>query len=293
MSNAILCGATAASLASFIIAASCFDALAATPSVDAAEHMTDDVLEEIIVTATRRALPLQEAPVSMSALSQTTLHAIGARDIPDYYVHVPGINYTDDSWSHRVAIRGISTGSLEPRPLSALYLDDTPMMTVTGPPALGQLGGPHPEVFDLNRIEVLRGPQGTLFGTSAMGGAIRMVTNSPDPRAWYANAETAISSTLHGGDDYQISGVLNAPLSQGAAVRLVGFYRDDSGFIDDPQRSLANVNSNRTSGGRAVALWQATENLSFTLGAHHQQRRTGGLNVADNAVGSYAQARYR
>ena len=254
----------------------------------------DDVLEEIIVTATRRATSIQAAPLSVTALTGSQLRAIGARDLPDYFALVPGLNYGDDGWSPRVVIRGVGSGTfVEPRPLSALYLDDTPMMTLTGPPQLGQISGPHPEVFDLARIEVLRGPQGTLFGTSALGGAIRMITNAPDPDGWYAGAEGDFSSTSHGSDNYQISGILNVPLiPDKAAMRAGGFFRDDAGFIDDVQRAIPNVNSVETSGGRVALLWRPVSALTFTLRGHHQARNTGGLSFADGELGEYSQARY-
>jgi outer membrane receptor protein involved in Fe transport len=252
------------------------------------------VLEEIVVTATRRPIPSQDAPVSVFALSERRLHAIDARDLIDYFAHVPGLSYSDDGWSTRLAIRGIASGTfVEPRPLSALYLDDTPMMTVSGPPALGQMGGPHPEVFDLNRIEVLRGPQGALFGTSALGGAIRMITNRPDPGAWHASFEAGISGTQHGGDNQVVSGVLNVPFGAGAAaLRAGGYYRDEAGFLDDTQRSIEDVNSAETGGGRLALLWSPATDLTMTLSAHHQERRTGGIGFADRSAGDYAQRRY-
>ena len=253
-----------------------------------------ELLEEIIVTATRRTTSIQATPLSVSALTDHQLRAIGARDLPDYFALVPGLSYSDDGWSRRVTIRGVGSGSFtEPRPLSALYLDDTPMMTLTGPPQLGQIAGPHPEVVDLARIEVLRGPQGALFGTSAMGGAIRMITNPPDPDGWLVDAEADLSSTSHGDDNYQISAVVNLPLAPGtAALRAVGFIRDEAGFVDDVQRGIANVNSGKTTGGRVALLWRPTSKAKVTLRGHHQARETEGLSYADNDVGPYSQARY-
>jgi outer membrane receptor protein involved in Fe transport len=263
-------------------------------ALTAKENADSVALEEIKVTATRRAVAIQDAPVSLSALSERQLRATGARDIIDYFSHVPGLSYTDNGWSHRLAVRGIASGTfVEPRPFSALYLDDTPMMTLSGPAALGQIGGPHPEVFDMERIEVLRGPQGTLFGTSALGGAIRMITNRPAPEGWYADVEAGISGTKHGGDNQQASAVLNVPFGAGtAALRMGGYYRDEAGFIDDTYRLLEDVNSAETSGGRAAVLWSPGANLTMTLSAHHQERETGGFGIADQNEGDYAQARF-
>src|SRR5262245_56072530 len=261
--------------------------------MDASPSITP--LEKIIVTATRHPMPTQDAAVSVSAFSERQLRAIGARDLPDYFALVPGLTYSDDGRSsRRITIRGVGSGTfVEPRPLSALYLDDTPMMTLTGPPQLGQMAGPNPEVVDLARIEVLRGPQGALFGTSAMGGAIRMITNPPDPDGWFADAEADLSSTSHGDDNYQISGMVNLPLAPGAAaLRAVGFMRDEAGFVDDVQRGIANVNSAKTTGGRTALLWRPTSQATVTLRGHYQSRETGGLSFADNDLSAYSQARY-
>ena len=253
-----------------------------------------EVLQEIIITATRRTTSLQSAPLSVSALAGDQLRAIGARDLPDYFALVPGLSYSDDGWTRRVTIRGVGSGSfVEPRPLSALYLDDTPMMTVSGPPQLGQIAGPQPEVVDLARIEVLRGPQGALFGTSAMGGAIRMITNPPDPDGWRADADADLSSTSHGNDNYQISGMVNLPLAPGTTgLRAVGFMRDEAGFIDDVRRGIADVNSVKTTGGRVALLWRPTSEATLTLRGHFQSRESEGLNWTDHDIGPYSQARY-
>lgn len=253
-----------------------------------------EVLEEITVTATRRTTSIQAAPLSVSALTGDRLRANGARDLPDYFALVPGLSYSDDGWTRRVTIRGVGSGSfVEPRPLSALYLDDTPMMTISGPPQLGQIAGPQPEVVDLARIEVLRGPQGALFGTSAMGGAIRMITNLPDPDGWLADAEADLSSLAHGDDNYQLSGMVNLPLAPGTtALRAVGFMREEAGFIDDVRRGIADVNSAKTTGGRVALLWRPTSKATLTLRGHYQSRESEGLNWTDNDIGPYSQARY-
>jgi outer membrane receptor protein involved in Fe transport len=252
------------------------------------------VLEEILVTATRRPLPLQDTPAGVSALSGAQLNAMGARDIYDYFAYMPGLNFTDNGWARQITIRGVASGVfIDPRPLSALYLDETPMMTVTGPAALGQIGSPHPEVFDLARIEVLRGPQGTLFGASAMGGAIRMITNPPNLERWQGRAEAEYSSTTHGGDNHLLGGVFNLPLLPGRlGLRINAFQREEDGFIDDPLRGIADVDSKKTVGGRIALLWQASDALRLTLNGLQQKRETGGLSLADADIGPYAQARY-
>lgn len=264
-----------------------------TPKVVVDEH---GELEEIIVTATRRETALQDTALSMTALSQAKLESIGARDIVDYFEHVAGLNYTDDTFGgFRIESRGIASGTfVETRPLSAFYLDETPMMALaSGSGASPQWGGTRPQAVDVARVEVLRGPQGTLFGASTMGGTVRMITNAPDPGRLYGSVEMGYSTTAHGGSNYKIDGFLNAPLIEDRlAVRLVGYLREDDGYIDNIARDIKDINDVSTTGGRLALLWNATSDLSITARAQRQERDSDGLNAADVAAGDYEQIRF-
>jgi outer membrane receptor protein involved in Fe transport len=265
-------------------------------TLDGEEPPERVVLEEIIVTATRRATSLQDTPLSVTALSDAQIRAIGARDIIDYFDRVPGLNYTDDGFTgHRIALRGITAGTfLETRPSSAFYLDDTPMMTLaSGTTATPQFGGARPQAVDIARVEVLRGPQGTLFGASALGGAIRMITKPADPTELRGNASTRFSTTSHGDDSHAASGMVNLPLvDERMALRVVGYHRKDGGFIDNPERQIVDVNDAETAGGRLAFHWRPARDLEINFKAHAQNRETGGRNMADVGAGEYEQIRY-
>jgi outer membrane receptor protein involved in Fe transport len=253
-------------------------------------------LEEIVVTATRRETALQSTPVSVGVLSGSDLDSIGARDIVDYFELIPGLNYTEDAFGgYRIMIRGIAAGTfVETRPLAAFYLDETPMMMVTsGSAASPQWGGARPQAIDIERVEVLRGPQGMLFGAASLGGTVRMITNAPDVTRLYGSVDASYSDTAHGGENGALSAVLNAPLTDDRlALRAVGYWRDDAGYIDNVSNGRADVNDVSTRGARFSLLWNAAEDLTFTFRAAGQQRKTGGMAAADIGFGEYQQWRY-
>jgi outer membrane receptor protein involved in Fe transport len=262
----------------------------------AAQGSSGSALDEIIVTATRRETALKDAPLSIGALSGADLRAIGARDIVDYFEHVPGLNYNEDAFGgYRIIIRGIAAGTfVETRPLSAFYLDETPLMTIaSGSAADPQWGGARPQAVDVARVEVLRGPQGTLFGASALGGAVRMITNRPDPRRFDASVDAGYSMTAHGDSGNSMSGVVNVPIvADRLALRAIAYRRDDGGYIDNVESGQLDVNDVTTSGARLALLWNATPALSLLFRAQAQDRSSGGFGAADVAAGPYEQIRY-
>lgn len=251
-------------------------------------------LEEIVVTARRRDTRLQETPVSVSALSGESLRRSRSYDITDWFNRVPGFAYSDDGWGgHRMTIRGITSGSaLEPRPLTAWYLDDTPMMTLSGSSQLGPIGAPRPLAVDLARIEVLRGPQGTLFGASALGGVVRQITNLPELGSLNGWVDVGLSSTAHGGTNSEVNAMLNVPIaSKRVAFRLVGFQHTNGGYIDNPARSIGDIDESDTTGARMSVLWQATPGLQLIFRASGQKRSTNGISTTDVNAGDYEQQR--
>jgi outer membrane receptor protein involved in Fe transport len=255
---------------------------------------TSETLEEVIVTARRYATALGETPLSVSVLTAEDLRRSGASDIVDWFARVPGLSYSDDGWGgHRTTLRGITSGTpVEPRPLSAWYLDDAPMMTISGSAQLGPIGAPHPLAIDLARIEVLRGPQGTLFGSSALGGAVRQISNSPDPGRFYGWVDAGASTTTHGSDNYQARMMLNAPIaSDRAALRIVGYRQQYGGYIDNITRAIRDIDRSEIDGGRLSVLWKMSPKLAVELHVLGQKRTARGLSSTDVAAGDYEQAR--
>jgi outer membrane receptor protein involved in Fe transport len=265
------------------------------PASQADEPRSAPTLGEVIVTATRRQEPLHAVNLSATALTGEEVRDSGIHDLDDLLDRVPGLSFTNDGFpGYRIAVRGITSGTIaEARPLTAFYLDETPLMTLTGTAAAVAYGGPRVQAVDLERLEVSRGPQGTLFGTSAMGGAVRMIMYRPDVTRMTWNATAGYSSTARGGDNLELDAILNLPLAAGqAAARISGFHREIGGFTDNIPRSVRDVDAADISGGRLALLWNASGNLTVLASVHGQHRAMDGLSAADVSAGRYSQARW-
>lgn len=265
------------------------------PASQAEESGNAPTLSEVTVTATRREQSLHAVNASVTALTGEDLRNSGIHDLDGVLGRIPGLSFTNDGFpGYRITLRGITGGTIaEARPLSAFYLDETPMMTLAGTAAAVAYGGPRVQAIDLERLEVNRGPQGTLFGTSAMGGAVRMITHRPDVTRMTWNSTAGFSSTARGGDNMELDATLNLPLaSERAAVRISGFYREVGGFTDNIARSVRDVDAAEISGGRLALLWNASPKLTLQASVHRQQRTMDGLSAADVAAGPYSQERW-
>ena len=229
-------------------------------------------LDEIIVTAQRRAESLDKVPVSVTAYSQKTMDELHIQSFDDLATVVPGLSFTTVGTSQQqsntdVAIRGIySNGN---SPTTGIYIDETPI-SVRQNVAAGFSGSPHPDIFDLDRIEVLRGPQGTLFGSSAMGGVIRFITPAPNLQDSSGYSKAEFSYTDRGAPSYAVGLAYGAPIVQGVAgFRVSGWFHSDGGFIDieDPytgQILNRNANSETSYTIRPAFTYQPTDNLTIT-----------------------------
>lgn len=239
-------------------------------------------VEEVIVTATRRNERLQDVALSISALGEAQLAAMGADGFLGFYRTVPGLSFNqDDPGRGQFIIRGINSGADgDNQAPVAVYIDEFPSDDSRGGRSLIDLN-----LFDVQRVEVLRGPQGTLFGSGALGGAIRVITNKPDP-AGFAAATDADVSTLAGGENsYAVKGMLNVPLvDDKLAVRAVGYYRDDGGYVDNLATGRKDVNSAVSQGGRVAAKLFATDDLALTATIVHQQADVGESGALDTLI---------
>jgi iron complex outermembrane receptor protein len=192
----------------------------------------------------------------------------------DFVGTVPGLLFFNNGGGgSELVIRGLTLGSADSNSGVAVYIDDTPF-TPSGPWSGPTFAAPDFDAFDMQRIEVLKGPQGTLYGASALGGLLKYVTNAPDPAGFEARVETGVSSVSHGGTGFDVHAMVNLPLASDLALRLVGYDNDYPGFIDDPARNLQNINSDRFNGGRASLLYEPTADLSIRLNALYQDRQT-------------------
>src|SRR6202035_706554 len=194
-------------------------------------HSDSSQLEEVVVTAEKRESTVQTTPISLTAVSGADIQDRGLTDLSSLLLSVPGVSLrTSGPGMAEFEMRGVSsTGGNSPT--VGFYFDDTPL---TAPAATNE--GKiviSPDLYDLNRVEVLRGPQGTLYGSGSMGGTIRVIPNAPTPDAFEASAEAKFADTDHGGFDHGENAMVNLPFGGGlAALRIVGSYSFDAGWID-------------------------------------------------------------
>lgn len=229
-----------------------------------------EFLEEVVVTANRREENVQAVPASIQVLDGTVLDRLGANDFEDYLNSISSVGMTrSGSGSVKAGVRGVSnvigseSGVGDSTSTVGLYLNDVPI----------QGSGPLPDLalYDIQRIEVLKGPQGTLYGEGAMGGAIKMILTPADASTFSTRAEGAVSSTEDGGTNYEVKGAVNLPLiSDRMAARVVASYRDDSGFVDNTRQGIEDIDSSTTLNVRALLDWELTDAFSAEVLALHQ-----------------------
>ncbi len=244
----------------------------------AAASAADDgaQLQRVVVTANRRPQFAEQVPMSLSAVTQDTLDKQGAVDIEDLSRITPGLSAhaTTIFGNPNVSIRGIS--STAGAATTAIYIDDAPIAVRGGDAVAG--GTAYPRLFDLDRVEVLRGPQGTLFGSGAEGGAIRFITPTPrtDAIGGYVKAGAAV--TEGGEGSYQSGVAVGGPISGDTlAFRASAFNSYDGGYIDHVDRETGaptdtNSNGVNTSVARVALLWRPTAALTITPAVFYQDR---------------------
>ena len=208
-----------------------------------AQQADEAGLEEVVVSAQKRNESLQDVPLSIQAIGEKQLAELKVDNFGDYVKFLPNVSYqTVGPGLSRPYMRGVASGENAnhsgPLPSVGMYLDEQPITTITG--ALDV------QIYDIARVEVLAGPQGTLYGASSQAGTIRIITNKPDPDAFDAGFEVT-GSTLEGDIGYGGQGFVNIPLGERAAVRIVGWKSHQPGFID-------NVRSSRVFPSSGIAL---------------------------------------
>lgn len=232
---------------------------------------------EIVVTAQKRAERLIDTPQSISALSSEDLSRMAARQFVDFASTVPGLQFTSQgAGTSQISMRGVTSGA-DVSPTVGIYVDEVPYGSSSAF-ANGVRRALDVGLFDIDRVEVLRGPQGTLYGASSMGGVLKYVMNAPSLTEFEGKAQAGISTTRFGGISYDLSAVVNAPISvDKAAVRASGYYSRDGGYYDNVVTGEEQVDRGETYGGRVDLLLAPTEALSIRLTGFAQNiRRDGG-----------------
>ncbi len=216
--------------------------LAGAPPVFAQDEASTGALGELVVTATKREENLQNVPLSIQAIGSEKLEELNITDFNDYVKFLPSVQFTSFGPGFSVAyFRGVASGENAnhsgPQPTVGMYLDEQPITTIQGAVDL--------HLYDIERVEALAGPQGTLYGASSEAGTIRIITNKPNPSGFDAGYDLEINTVENGNEGYVAEAFVNVPLSPTAAVRLVGWYKDESGYIDN----VAGTRTFPTSGG--------------------------------------------
>jgi iron complex outermembrane recepter protein len=255
--------------------------LGAAATATAQTSANVSVLEEVVVTAQKFEQKLSETPLSVTAISARNLEALGATQFRDFASTVPSLTFTTSGvGSTQVNLRGITTGN-NISPTVGIYVDEVPYGSST-PFASGAQLALDVGLFDVSRIEILRGPQGTLYGASTMGGVLKYVSVMPDTAAFGATARAGIVSTSGGGVGYDAAAAVNAPLADDkAALRVSGFYTHDGGFIDNLANGHDDVNEAEVYGGRADLLLKPADKLTLRLAAFAQDIDRDGTASAD------------
>ncbi len=236
---------------------------------------SEGVLSEVVVTATRQADTVSKVALSVTAVTQRALDQQGVTEVKDLQRIVPSLQVNQSSGggvASQFSIRGVSSGA--GAAVTGVYLDDT-SLTKRNQNGVSNLNGtPAPPLYDLERVEVLRGPQGTLYGGSAMGGAIRFITPTPSLTTKSGYVKTQTSTTAYGGQSYEGGFAVGGPIIDDKLGYRVSFMRrSNAGWIDAVNPYTASVfkkdsNSNQISVFRGALLWKASEDLKINLSAY-------------------------
>lgn len=262
-------------------------------------------LEEVVVTAQKRSENLQDVPISIQALGEGRLDALQVNDVNDYVKFMPSVTApTGAPGFSNFYMRGVASGENNnhsgPLPSVGVYLDEQPVTTISGPLDI--------HVYDIARVEVLAGPQGTLYGASSQAGTIRIITNKPDTSAFNAGYDIEGNSVAHGDIGYSAEGFVNLPLGNRAAVRLVAWAEHDGGYIDNvpgsfvyPTGSIAMNNASQAEndynevdivGARAALKIDLDDNWTVTPQLMGQRTQADGGFAADPGKGDLKISRY-
>jgi len=242
----------------------------------------EELIDEIIVTAQKRATSLQDVPFSVAAVTGEDLEQSGATNIVELARSVPGLYIADlGPGQSQVAIRGISAGQVVRdqagvKESVGIYLDESPISVALFTPDL--------DLYDLDRVEVLRGPQGTLFGAGSSSGTVRYITAQPNVGEFSGSVDLTGNGVTDGEFGGSVRGSINVPIGENAAMRAVGYFTELPGFIDSayPGRAVSeDVNGGSRAGGRLAFRFEPSENFAITPRIVYQKLETDGYPRID------------
>ncbi|HVW68983.1 MAG TPA: TonB-dependent receptor [Steroidobacteraceae bacterium] len=240
-------------------------------------------LEEIVVTATRREENIQDVPVSITAFTQEQMDLQGVRQVDDIARLTPGLQFTrgnqgfGSSLSSSISIRGVS--STIGAATTGVYIDDTPIQVNSTTASGNYNDNAYPQLFDVERVEVLKGPQGTLFGSGSEGGTVRFITPSPNLNSASMYVRSEASYTQDGAPSYEVGVAGGMPIIEGVlGFRASVWNRHDGGWIDDVnyytgQTTARNANYTDSTSARFALGWKPMDNLTITPSIFFQHVR--------------------
>lgn len=254
----------------------------------AATAPATDALEEVIVTANKVAEPLNKVAASIGVMTSAELESSRSVDLQDLVNHVPGVSsdFAGAPGTASFAVRGISAGG-GTSTTTGMYIDDVSINFGN----FGFAGAFEPAFFDMDRIEVLRGPQGTLYGAESFGGTIRFVNSAPKLGATEGYVSTDAYLQSKGSPGAGAHGAINLPLAPDLALRIAGLYQSDGGFINHVDASGKTVrtdtNSQTITGARVSLLWQPAEGVKINPLVQYQHTGNGDTWTYDRTLGEY------
>jgi outer membrane receptor protein involved in Fe transport len=245
-------------------------------------HRND--LEEVVVTAQKREERLIDVPVSVAVLNPDTLSAQGALQLRDFADKIPGVSVsTLGAGYSQVVVRGLTLGqNTDPLPSTVIYVDDVPFGSSVSAGSLSNYTSIDAGLFDMARVEILKGPQGTLYGADAIGGVVKYVTQLPTTEQFDGRVQAGSASTRYGGVSYNAAAFANVPvISDQLALRASSWYSHDGGYIRNLALDQDDVNRSDIYGGRVDLLYKPTDKFSVRLGAFVQNTSRDGTSFAD------------
>ena len=290
--------------------------LAGAPPAFAQDQADTSILGEVMVTAQKRQENLQDVPLSIQSFGTEQLEELNITDFADYVKYLPSVSFTTIGPGFSVAyFRGVASGENNnhsgPQPTVGMYLDEQPITTIQGALDI--------HLYDIARVEALAGPQGTLYGASSMAGTIRIITNKPDPGKFEAAYGLEANTVKNGSEGYTAEGFVNVPVGESAAVRLVGWYSQEPGYIDNvpgtrtfptsggcisntsppapgcvtsPALAEDRYNDVETYGARAALRVDLNDSWTLTPQVMAQKQHTNGGFSFDPRVGDLELTRY-
>jgi len=246
-------------------------------------------LDEVVVTAQKKAENLLDVPVPVTAISAQSLIDTNQIRLEDYFTQVPGLTVTPSgNGVPQLSIRGVTTGGFV-NPSVGITVDDVPFGSSSGIASGQEVTDFDPG--DLQRVEVLRGPQGTLYGASSLGGILKYVTIDPSLTAASGQVQVGTDDVYDGGNlGYNVRGAVNVPLDDTLAIHGSAFYRSDPGYIDDILTGQTHVDQAWVDGGFLKALWQPSQTVSLRVTALVQHFWSDGMSEAYSGLGDLQQS---